>query len=161
MARNVAPLVVPTFYWEKEKGVGGQRVGLYRRIPKTIYIIFRYTIQQGGAGATNPLSSTHMARPRPFVPSSFTLTWIVWGRAPFSSLLCIWDLFLLQEGCSHPVVSCYAWTRRRRTRTDAKDGIILKKFCNFVRLSIFFYGKGEVFIYFGSFVKYPKHVLKL
>lgn len=41
----------------------------------------------GGAGAPNPLSSTHMARPRPFVPSSFTVTGMVCGRAPFSTLL--------------------------------------------------------------------------
>lgn len=134
----------------------GQRVGFtgeYRRR----FILYSHTPFKGvGVGGTNPLSSTHMARPRPFVPSSFSLTGIVCCRAPFSSLLFIWDLFLLQEGCSHPVVSCCAWTRRRRTRTDAKQRIIRKKVCNFVLLSIFFYGKGEVFIYFGSLVNVSK-----
>ena len=105
----------------------------------------------GGAKATNPLSSTHTARPRPLVPSSFTLTGIVCGRAPFSSLPCIRALFVLQEGCGRPVVSSYASTRRRRTRTVARQRIIRTNIFFILCVFLFlFNGKGEVFIYFGS-----------
>lgn len=136
----------------------GQRVG---RKPKTICIIFRYTIKQGGAQGpqTHWAPRTWHALGLSFPPPSLWRESFATGR--HFQVFSAYEIYFCCRRAA-AILSSHVTLEpaRRRTRTDTKERIIWKKFCNFVSF-FFFNGKGEVFLYFGRFDKHFKHVLKL
>lgn len=136
MARNVAPLVVPTFYCEKEKGVGVNVWGENRRR----FVLYSDTpLSKGGAQGpqTHWAPRTWHALGPSFPPPSLWRESFATGR--HFQVFSAYEIYFCCRRAA-AILSSHVTLEpaRRRTRTDTKERIIWKKFCNFVSFFFFF-----------------------